>query len=89
MRITIHKNNTTITTNNKKEYIFNLGEKEIQNHGFQVIDHLVENIIPELEKGEEVFVVGETLESKMLSRKIEDKIKREVILVRERSFEHE
>lgn len=72
-------------TGKETEYVFNLGGKDIEEHGFQVVDHLVENIIVNLSPKEEVFVENvsnsSVLPARMLARKLEDKIKREVIIM--------
>ncbi len=81
MTIKVEKNSTHILLKDKTEKVLVLGYEEIRLHGFQVVDHIVEDVITKLEKLEEVFVSGDTLEAKMIARKIEDKIKREVILL--------
>ncbi len=68
--------------------IFNLGEGKgdeeigmgaefIRTHGFPVVDEIVDMLTLKI-KGNQVVVEGKTLESKMIARKLEDKIKREV-----------
>ena len=81
MTIKVEKNSTHILLKDKTEKVLVLGYEEIRLHGFQVVDHIVEDAIIKLEKLEEVFMSGDTLEAKMIARKIEDKIKREVIML--------
>lgn len=83
MKVTLKKNSTTMICRAGKEYNFSLGEKEIQDHGFQVVDYLVENIVCHMCKGEEIFVEGNSLQATMIGRKLEDKIKRDVVFINE------
>ena len=60
---------------------FNLGHLDILKYSFPVVDHLVEYIVPMIDMKEKVYVLGDNLESKMIARKIEDRIKRPVDIV--------
>ena len=67
--------------NNKGEVNFvNLGSNDIKNKTFESVDIIVMNIIEHIASDEEVTITPSTLESKMIARKIEDRIKREVVL---------
>ncbi len=78
MKIVVSKNSVNYSNSNINETI-NLGVIDIQKYSFQVVDHIVEQIVPSIENYyEEIEVIGGTLEAKMIARKIEDKIKREV-----------
>ncbi|MDQ5957463.1 MAG: hypothetical protein QG614_438 [Patescibacteria group bacterium] len=83
MKIKLYKNKTYIVNRDNEEYTFNLGEKDIQEHGFQVVDHLVESILQYLKNKEEIFVEGTGLQSRMIGRKLEDKVKRDIVYIDE------
>lgn len=55
----------------------NMGAEFIRTHGFQVVDEIVERLTPLMGRNQ-VVVEGKSLESKMIARKLEDKIKREM-----------
>lgn len=59
------------------------GSDVIGKIGFQAVDNAVEKIIPIIKK-EEVFIDGKGVEAKMIARKIEDKIKRDVIFINQK-----
>ena len=85
MRIIVEKNKTKIITKDNQseaqEEVLVLGYEDIRKYGFQVVDHMTENIVPKIKTSEEVFLEGDSLEAKMIARKIEDKIKRDVIIL--------
>lgn len=85
MRIIVEKNKTKIITKDYQgevqEEVLVLGYEDIRKYGFQVVDHMTENIVPKIKTSEEVFLEGDSLEAKMIARKIEDKIKRDVIIL--------
>ncbi len=81
MTIEVKQNKTTILLKDKTENVLVLGYDDIRKYGFQVVDHILDQVIPNIKKDEEVFVSGDTLEAKMVARKIEDKIKRDVIIL--------
>ncbi len=54
-----------------------MGSDFIREHGFQVVDEIVDRLVNKIDKSQ-VVVEGKTLESKMIARKLEDRIKREV-----------
>jgi hypothetical protein len=80
MKVSVKENEVVVDVNGASKS-FKLGSNEIQEHGFQVVDHLVDEIIPSINKTEEVWIAPNTLESKMLARKIEDRIKRDVTVI--------
>lgn len=89
MKININQNNIKYIIKNKdgveEEREINLGFEDIHEHGFQVVDHIIDKLHKEMldrkvGEGESVIVYGDNIESKMIARKLEDKIKREVII---------
>ncbi len=89
MKININQNNIKYIIKNKdgveEEREINLGFEDIHEHGFQVVDHITDNIYKDMRDGEvreseSVTVYGDNIEAKMVARKLEDKIKREVII---------
>lgn len=84
MKINVNQNNIKYIFKNKdgveEERSVNLGFEDIHEHGFQVVDHIIDKIYKEVEDNEIVTVYGDNIESKMIARKLEDKIKREVII---------
>lgn len=87
MKININQNNIKYIIKNKdgveEEREINLGFQDIHEHGFQVVDHIISKIHKEMRdrevrESESVTVYGDNIESKMIARKLEDKIKREV-----------
>ena len=86
MRILVENNSIKLSLKNNKEKVLNLGTLDIRKHGFQVVDHIVDQVIASLTKGEEVFLENSSLEAGMIGRKIEDKIKREVIILNKTSL---
>lgn len=82
MRIIV-TDESIVATNNKKESVqVDYGATSIGKFGFQCVDYAIEKIYPLVQKGEEVFIEGNGIESKMIARKMEDKLRREVTLVR-------
>lgn len=63
-----------------KEVNFNYGSSHIDEIGFQAVDNLIDAVTKDIDTDEEVFVESEenSVAAKMISRKIEDKIKRSV-----------
>lgn len=80
MKINVNQNNIRYILENKEEKIIEVGYEEIHNHGFQVVDHIVDILLPNIKNDEEVELFGDNIESHMIARKLEDKIKREVKL---------
>ncbi len=85
MKISVNENNIKYILSNGDEHRINLGFSDIHNHGFQVVDHIVDKLHREIAdketgEGEDVIVYGDNIEAKMIARKLEDKIKREVII---------
>ena len=80
MKVTVNTNKTTITPESGMPRELVLGEQDIREHGFQVVDYIVEQIVPTISGGEQVTVMGDSLEAGMIARKLEDKIKRDVSL---------
>lgn len=83
MKISVNENNIKYIISNGDEHRINLGFSDIHNHGFQVVDHIIDKLHKEMvdrkvKEGEEVMVYGDNIEAKMIARKLEDKIKREV-----------
>jgi hypothetical protein len=81
MKINVNQNNIKYILNDNATKSIDLGYEDIHNHGFQVVDHILDILIPEINDKDVVTVYGENIESKMIARKIEDKIKREVIML--------
>lgn len=80
MKINVNQNDIKYILDNKDEKKIEVGYEEIHNHGFQVVDHIVDILLPQIKVSEDVEVFGENIESNMIARKLEDKIKREVKL---------
>jgi hypothetical protein len=81
MKIKIYQKETLILDDKSIELKkINLGQDYIEAHPFVVIDNLLEVILPLIKKEESVSVDNDGLAGKMLARKIEDKIKREVVI---------
>ena len=85
MKISVNENNIKYILDSGDEHRINLGYADIHNHGFQVVDHITDKLHREIAdkevgEGESVIVYGDNIEAKMIARKLEDKIKREVII---------
>jgi hypothetical protein len=84
MKININQNNIKYIMKNKsgaeEEKEINLGFEDIHEHGFQVVDHIIDKIHKDIESDEVVIVYGDNIESNMIARKLEDKLKREVVI---------
>ena len=80
MKVTVNTNKTTITPESGMPRELVLGEQDIREHGFQVVDYIVEQIVPTISGDEQVTVIGDSLEAGMIARKLEDKRKREITL---------
>ncbi len=80
MKINVNQNDIKYILENKEEKIIEVGYEEIHNHGFQVVDHIIDILLPQIKNSEDIEVFGENIESNMIARKLEDKIKREVKL---------
>jgi activator of 2-hydroxyglutaryl-CoA dehydratase len=44
------------------------------------VDHIIDKLYHQVNKTEIIIVYGDNIESKMIARKLEDKLKREVII---------
>lgn len=66
-----------------KETNFNYGSSHVDEAGFQAVDNLTEALVKDIAEDEEVFVESKEndVAAKMISRKMEDKIKRSVTLI--------
>jgi hypothetical protein len=66
-----------------KESVFNYGSTQIDEVGFQAVDNLIDALVKDIAEDEEVFVESKEndVAAKMISRKMEDKIKRSVTLI--------
>ena len=85
MKISVNENNIKYIIDDMSEHRINLGFNDIHNHGFQVVDHIIDKLHKEMldkkvGESEEVTVYGDNIEAKMIARKLEDKLKREVII---------
>lgn len=81
MKIFINQNNIVCQDDIKSETVLtlNVGALDISNIGTSLVDNIVLDIINYINNKESVFVISnENIESKMIARKIEDRIKREV-----------
>lgn len=81
MKIIIKEQNIQcLSDNNQNVLDLKIGIKEISHTGTTLVDHIVLDILNHIKKDETVFVFSDgSLEAKMIGRKIEDKIKKEVI----------
>ena len=80
MKINVNQKHIKYILIDGEEKLIDLGYEEIHNHGFQAVDHIIDMLIPQIKDDEKVEVFGENIESKMIARKLEDKIRREVNL---------
>jgi hypothetical protein len=80
MQIKIFDNKIELLNNNLSE-ILDIGINHIDEHGIQVVDHVVDLIITKIPHDKVVQVFGMGIPAKMISRKLEDRLKKEVQFV--------
>jgi activator of 2-hydroxyglutaryl-CoA dehydratase len=80
MKININQNNIKYILDNGEEREIRMGYEDIHNHSFQVVDHIIDKLYHQVNKTEIIIVYGDNIESKMIVRKLEDKLKREVTI---------
>lgn len=83
MKIKVEENEIKVVGRGGYNHIFNYGYLSIDETGFQAVDNVTETLIKHVEADEDVFVEsnGDVVAAKMIQRKMEDKIKREVTLI--------
>jgi hypothetical protein len=75
--ITVKEDKIVVILEDGKEEVVNMGADFIREHGFAVVDEIVDNINLNI-KNSDVIVRGKFLEAKMVARKLEDRMQREV-----------
>lgn len=70
-KVNIYKDNDFV-------HVIKLGEEDIANYGFVVVNEIVEELIRHIDTSDTIVVNGKNIESKMVARKIEDRVKCEV-----------
>ena len=83
MKIKIEDTQVEVVARDGYKNTFNYGSLHIDEAGFQAVDNIVEATSKHIASDEEVFVesVQNNVAAKMIGRKIEDKIKREVSFI--------
>ena len=82
MRILVQEKSIHVWNRKENSVTLDYGREDIARVGFQCVDHAVEEALKIRGGNESVMVEGSGVESKMVARKIEDKIVEEVAWVR-------
>ncbi len=78
VEIKILKNTIELYKNDSLYKSINLGTEDISKFGFQVVDHIVEELVLDIEGETQIKISDENIEARMITRKLEDKLKIEI-----------
>ena len=81
MRLVIRERQIKISKENREDFVVDVGYLDIREKGTSMVDEIIESIIHEIESEDVAVICPDYIECTMISRKIEDKIKREVQLI--------